>query len=134
MVKIFNIYIITVKSYKILMWHRYKITKAFLIQFVRLNLVFLTRFQKLQESYESVCSLVLQTKFSRKTCGLSFLSRVLQVRNLWRYSHVLPIAVLHYISFHQCMFVHKHMHPHIWQHMMDVDSYFLVWKVAWPSL
>ena len=29
MVKIFNIYIITVKSYTILMWHRYEITKAF---------------------------------------------------------------------------------------------------------
>ena len=30
MVKTFNIYIITVRSYKILMWHRYEITKTFL--------------------------------------------------------------------------------------------------------
>ena len=29
MVKIFNVYIITVKSYKIVMWHRYETTKAF---------------------------------------------------------------------------------------------------------
>ena len=133
MVKIFNLYIITVKSYKILTWHHYKITKAFYIHFVRLNLVFLTRFQKLHKSYESICSLVLQIKFSRKTCGLSFLSSVLQVWNLWRYSHVLPIAVLHYVSFRRCMFVHKHLLPHIC-YMMDVDSYLLVWKVVWPSL
>ena len=97
--KIFNIYIITVKCYKILMRHRYEITKAFQIQFAPLNLVFLTRLQKLQESYESVCSFVLQTKSSRKTCGLSFLSSVLQVRYLWGYCHVLPIAVLHYYIF-----------------------------------
>ena len=129
MVKIFNIYIITVKCYKILMWYRYKITKAFYIQFVRLNLVFLTRFQKLHKSYESFCSLVLQIKFSRKTCGLSFLSSVLQVWNLWRYSHVLSIAVLHYVSFHRCIFVQKHIPPRIC-HMMDLDSYLLVWKVV----
>ena len=46
------------------------------------------QFQKLQESYKYVCFLVLQTKFSRKTCGLIFLSNVLQVQNLWRYSQV----------------------------------------------
>ena len=117
-VKIFHKYIITVKSYKILTWHDCEITKAFQIQLVRLNLVYWTRFKKLQESYESVCSLVLQTKSSRKTCGLNFLWSVLQVRNLWMYSHVLPIPVLHYVSFRRCMFVHKHIPPRIW-HMMD---------------
>ena len=62
-------------------------------------------FQKIQESYESVCSLMLQTKFSRNICGLSFLLSVLQVWNLWRYSHVLPIVVLHYVSFrYVCLF------------------------------
>ena len=81
------------------MLHRYEITKAFQAQFVRLNLVFLARFQKLLESYESVCSLLLQTKFSRKICRLSFLSGVLEILNLWKYFHVLPIAVLHYVSF-----------------------------------
>ena len=38
---------------------RYEITKAFKIQFVRLNLMFLKRFQKLRESYEYVGFLVL---------------------------------------------------------------------------
>ena len=69
-VKILSLCIITVKSYKTLM---------FKIQFVCLNLVFLARFQKLQESYEFVCSLLLETKFSSKTRGLSFPSSVLQV-------------------------------------------------------
>ena len=40
MVKILNTYIITVKSFEILMSHHYKIAKAFMIQFVHLNLVF----------------------------------------------------------------------------------------------
>ena len=69
-VKILSLCIITVKSYKTLMFN---------IQFVCLNLVFLARFQKLQESYEFVCSLLLETKFSSKTRGLSFPSSVLQV-------------------------------------------------------
>ena len=58
-----------------------------------------------------------------------WLSSVLQVQNLWRYSHVLSLAVLRYVSFRRCMFVHKHILPRIC-HMLDVDSYFLVWKVV----
>ena len=57
--------------------------------------------------------LVLQTKFSRKTCDLSFLSIVLQVQNLWRLSHILPIAFLRYVSFRRCMFAHKHTHSYV---------------------
>ena len=89
--------------------------KSFL-DLICLKLVFLTRFQKLQESYKYVCSLVRQTKSSRKTYALSFLSSVLQVRNLWRYSNVRPIAVLHYVSFHRCMFVRKHIPSHYMTH------------------
>ena len=48
-------------------------------------------------------------KIFQENLGLSFLSSALQVRNLWRYSHVLPIAVLHYVSFHRYMFVYKHI-------------------------
>ena len=58
------------------MSNRCEIIEAFQIRFVRLNLVFLTQFQKLRESYESVYFLVLQTKFTMKACGLSFLLSV----------------------------------------------------------
>ena len=76
--------------------------KGFLDSICSFKLGLLTQFQKLQASYEFVCFLVLQTKSSRKTCGISFLSSVLQVQNLQRYFHVLPIAVLHYILFCRC--------------------------------
>ena len=66
MIKIFNIQKITVKSYKISMRHPYKITKVFQIQLVSLNLLFLTRVQKLQEPFGFVCSLVLPKNFPGK--------------------------------------------------------------------
>ena len=50
--------------------------------------------------------LVLQTKFSRKT----FLSSLVQGQNLWRFSHVIPIAVLRYVLFRRCVCSETHTH------------------------
>ena len=76
-------------------------------------MVFLTRFFKFQESYEFACSLLLKTTFSRKTCGLSFLSSIfvgseyLEVfLMLWE---VVPIAILRYVWCRRCLFVHRHI-------------------------
>ena len=83
-------------------------------------MVFLTRlrsFKNLRNSF------VLQTKLSRKNCGFSFLSSVLQVQNLWRYSHVLPIAVLYYVSFCRCMFVYSDLNDLMYSQSADIFIY-----------
>ena len=54
--------------------------------------------------------LVLQTKFSRKTCDLSFLASLVQGQNLWRFSLVIPIAVLRYVLFRRCVCSETHSH------------------------
>ena len=60
----------------------------------------------------------------------SFISSVLHVQNLWKYPHVLSIAVLLYVSFRQCISVDVCLQTHIPLYMAHDGFEFLLfnWK------
>ena len=88
---------------------------------------FITRFQKLRESYEFVYFLVLQTKFTLKACGLSFLLSVCRFRIIGDILVFSPPRF--YITPHVCSQTHAPPHAGCGFLLFSLNSCFTLFVI-----